>query len=68
MERVKLTVKGMTCEGCVNSVTNALKGVAGVKDAKVTLEGEQAQVTYDPAQASIEKLKEAVKSAGYEAV
>jgi copper chaperone len=56
----------MTCGNCVNSVTEALKGVDGVKLAKVTLEDEKAQVTYDPQHTSLEQLKEAVKAAGYE--
>ncbi len=66
MERTEFTVKGMTCGNCVNSVTEALKGVDGVKLAKVTLEDEKAQVTYDPQHTSLEQLKEAVKAAGYE--
>ena len=56
----------MTCDNCVNSVTQALKQVDGVKVAKVTLADEKAQVTYDPSATSVEKLKQAVKSAGYE--
>ncbi len=66
MERTEFTVKGMTCGNCVQSVTEALKGVSGVKVAKVTLEDEKAQVTYDPQHTSVEQLKEAVKAAGYE--
>ncbi|MDA8207254.1 MAG: heavy-metal-associated domain-containing protein [Thermaerobacter sp.] len=65
MERTTLTVTGMTCGHCVNTITEALKGVAGVKVAKVTLETERAEVTYDPAQTSEEDLKAAVTAAGY---
>ena len=65
MERTTLTVTGMTCGHCVNTVTEALKGVAGVKVAKVTLETERAEVTYDPAQASADDLKAAITTAGY---
>jgi len=36
-----ITVKGMTCRGCVNSVTKALKGVAGEQEANVDLTGER---------------------------
>ena len=38
METATLTVKGMTCMGCVNSVTKLLKAAPGVTDARVTLE------------------------------
>ena len=66
MERTAFTVKGMTCDNCVNSVTEALKHVAGVKVAKVTLADETAQVTFDPQQTSVDDLKAAVKDAGYD--
>lgn len=66
MERTELSVKGMTCENCVNSVTQALKEIEGVKVAKVSLTEEKAQVTFDPQHTSVEQLKEAVKAAGYE--
>lgn len=66
MERIEFTVKGMTCDNCVNSVTQAIKHVEGVKVAKVTLAGERAQVTFDPTQTSVDHLKDAVQAAGYE--
>jgi copper chaperone len=37
METTKLNVEGMSCQGCVASVTRVLKGVPGVADAIVTL-------------------------------
>lgn len=67
MERVTLSIKGMHCDNCVNSVTDALKAVDGVKLAKVSLDEANAQITYDPAHTTVEKLKEAVQKAGYEA-
>lgn len=66
MERTEFTVKGMTCDNCVNSVTQALKHIDGVKMAKVTLDDERAQVTFDPTKTSVGDLKDAVKSAGYD--
>jgi copper chaperone len=67
METVKLTVNGMTCGGCVRSVTNVLTQVPGVKGATVSLERKEAEVTFDPAVASIAQLKTAVEDAGFEA-
>ncbi len=66
MERVELAVKGMHCENCVTSVTEALKAIHGVKLARVSLENERADVTYDPAKTSLQALKEAVEAAGYQ--
>jgi copper chaperone len=62
-----ITVKGMSCGGCVNSVTKALTGVAGVQDAIVDLRGAKATVTFDEALTTVATLKEAVEDAGYDA-
>lgn len=66
MEEATLTVNGMTCQGCVKSVANALRRVAGVTEAQVSLEEAQAVVRYDPAQADVSRLKAAVEAAGFE--
>lgn len=67
MKTVTITVKGMTCGGCVNSVTKALKGVEGVQEANVDLQGQSATVTFDEAATHVEALKQAVEDAGYDA-
>ena len=59
-------VKGMTCGGCVNSVTKALKAVRGVQAADVSLEKQQAVVTFSEEAASVADLKQAVEDAGYD--
>ncbi len=66
MERVTFEIKGMTCDHCVSTVTNALKNVDGVKNASVSLTQETAKVTYDDSKTSLDQLKQAVVAAGYE--
>ncbi|KPV43772.1 heavy-metal-associated domain-containing protein [Alicyclobacillus ferrooxydans] len=61
-----ITVKGMTCAGCVNSVTKALKNVSGVQEADVDLAGAKATVTFDESKTSVSALKEAIEDAGYD--
>lgn len=68
MERVTLKVAGMTCGGCVASVTRVLKATPGVSDAVVRLDGGSATVSYDPAQTTLPALKSAVEAAGYDVV
>ena len=65
METVELKVEGMDCEGCVKSVTRMLSGVPGVTSVDVSLAQARAQVTYDPAKASVADMKKAVQRAGY---
>ncbi len=66
MTSATITVKGMTCDGCVRSVTKALKGVDGVQEANVDLQGQKATVTFDDSKTTVDTLKEAVEDAGYD--
>jgi len=66
METVTLQVKGMTCQGCVRSVTKVLQGVPGVETAEVSLDRAEAKVAYDPARATMAALKGAIEDAGYD--
>ncbi len=67
VQKVKLDVKGMTCDGCATGVQMALKKVEGVKNAKVSFEANAAEVEFDPSVANVDNLVEAVKQAGFEA-
>ena len=68
METITLNVQGMTCGGCVASVTRVLKAMPGVADVAVTLRPGAAQVTFDPARTSAPALRAAVEDAGYDVV
>ena len=67
METITLKVNGMTCDGCVRSVTKALKALPGVGDVEVSLAKAEAQIAYTSREVSIERLKAAIDDAGYEA-
>ena len=59
-----LTVEGMSCEHCEQSVADALSEVAGVTDVQVDREAESATVEGD---ADKDALVAAVDEAGYSA-
>jgi copper ion binding protein len=65
--KTTLKVEGMSCEHCVKHVTEALKGVAGVKSAKVNLKAKNAEVDHGD-EVTLAALKDAVVEAGYEVV
>ncbi|HKU84908.1 MAG TPA: heavy-metal-associated domain-containing protein [Casimicrobiaceae bacterium] len=65
MDNLELNVKGMSCQGCVASVTRVLKAVPGVDDVSVTLQPPLARVTYDGTRTNAAVLKAAVEDAGY---
>jgi copper chaperone len=64
---VPMKVEGMVCADCVAKVKGALMKVEGVKNAKVSLEKNEAVVEYDSAKTNPKALAEAVKKAGYKA-
>jgi copper chaperone CopZ len=59
-----LTVTGMSCGGCEQSVEDALEGVPGVDSATADRETESATVEGD---ADADALVSAVEDAGFEA-
>ena len=65
IRRIDLPVSGLTCANCVQALERALNAVDGVKKATVNLATGRAFVEYDPDQATIKSLHEAIKSAGY---
>ncbi len=66
MEKATLGISGMTCGGCVQSVSRVLGAIDGVAKAEVSLDKRCAVVDYDPAKLGIEQLKRAIVGAGYE--
>jgi Cu+-exporting ATPase len=67
-ESLTLPVLGMTCASCQHHVEEALRGTAGVEQARVDLMAHRASVVFDPAVTAPEQLVEAIRGAGYDAV
>lgn len=65
MQTENLTITGMTCEGCTSKVAHALKALTGVHDVVVSLSDSKAAVRYDEQLTSPDRMKSAVKDAGY---
>lgn len=67
METTVIKVAGMSCGGCVKSVTNVLQALPGVAKAEVSLEKGEARVDYEAGRVGIDDMKRAVVDAGFEA-
>ena len=65
MQTTILKITGMTCGGCVNGVTKALKAVLGVSNVFVSLDKAEATIQYDELTTDKDALKSAVMHAGY---
>ena len=67
MESTVIKISGMTCQGCVKSVTRVLAAVPGVADLELSLDRGEARFTYDPSMSSQAEFRRAVEDAGFEA-
>ncbi len=66
-EKTSIKIEGMTCNGCVSSVSTALKNVDGVSKVNVSLKKGIADVEFDAQKTSIKKLETTIASLGYDA-
>lgn len=65
MERLNLTIEGMTCEHCVRAVRGRLEQTEGVKVDEVKIGS--AMVEYDPAKTNVDEIEDAIADEGYTA-
>jgi copper ion binding protein len=63
----EFTVNGMSCGGCVNSVTRAVSRLPGVRAVDVSLEQKVARVEYDATATDSTAIVAAIEAAGFEA-
>ncbi len=63
----RMAIEGMTCSACAAPIQNGLSGLAGVQSASVSYTKKKARVVVGPDGPSDQKLRQAVKSAGYTA-
>lgn len=64
---VKISVKGMTCLSCVRTIEQGMSKQPGVQAVKVSLNNEEAVITYDPSLTNPATLREAIDDMGFEA-
>lgn len=67
MQTLIFNIGGMTCGGCVKSVTRILENTAGVAKAEVSLENQNAVIEFNPAKTDAAVLIKAVEDGGFDA-
>lgn len=65
MERLTLTIEGMSCEHCVRAVRGRLERTPGVKVDDVQVGS--ATLDFDPAKTNVDDIEEAIADEGYTA-
>ena len=66
MQTRKLSIGGMSCGHCVQTLTKALSGLPGVEDVNVSLEKKSATVRFDEGMLNSERIAQAIVEVGYE--
>ncbi|MFC6769964.1 heavy metal translocating P-type ATPase [Halorubrum trueperi] len=67
-ETVSIAISDMTCANCAETNETALENTPGVVTAEVNYATDEAQVTYNPAEVSLNTLYDAIEDAGYSPV
>ena len=60
-----INIDGMSCGHCIQWLNEALTGIEGVNDAKVSLESQHAVVDYEESKVTEEAMTAAIERAGY---
>lgn len=66
IQTVVLNIEGMSCQGCVKSVHDAVLQVVGVQDCIVNLDNHTAMISYDDVLTDIQTLRNVVEDAGFD--
>jgi copper chaperone len=65
MQKLDLTVEGMSCQHCVHAVKSSVSALAGVATVDVSLEKKLATVNFDPGKTNREAITAAIEDQGY---
>jgi len=68
LNEITLSIEGMTCATCAQTIEKALLSLDGVHTAFVNLAIEKARVQYDPQRVRVSEIKKAIVDAGYEVI
>ncbi len=64
---IELSVGGMTCASCVNTIENYVGSLTGITDINVNLTTEKAKVKFDPSTITPKEIVEAIEDVGFTA-
>jgi len=64
-KKVEITITGMTCTGCEQTVTKGALALDGVKEAKASYKDGKAWVTYEDGKVTPEAISASIENTGY---
>jgi copper chaperone len=63
-----LKVEGMTCQHCVDTVTEKVSMITGVKKVMVNLEEKKVSIEFEESQTQLNKISAQIIEAGFEII
>ncbi|WP_409304190.1 copper chaperone CopZ [Peribacillus sp. SCS-155] len=66
MEKVTLSVSGMSCGHCVKAIEGSVGKLAGVNNVAVDLENGKVDVNFDSEKVSLAEIKDTIDDQGYD--
>ena len=64
-ESASLTVIGMKCGGCENTIVTKVSEIAGVRAVKASHKEQRVDVEFDPAQTDLDEIEDVISDAGF---
>ena len=68
MMKKTLKVEGMTCQHCVDTVTEQVSMITGVTNVMVSLEEKKVSIEFEESQTQLDKISNQITEAGFEVV
>ena len=68
MSKVTLSLRGMHCASCANSIQSATRSVSGVASSNVNFATEEVVIEFDEKKTSASAIQKVIKDIGYEAI
>lgn len=62
---IVLNVEGMTCTGCENTISNAVRQMVGIVDVNAEYTTGRVEVTFDTTLVDISSISQAINEKGY---
>src|SRR2546429_9228925 len=61
-----IPIRGMTCQSCVRSITNAVSSLSGISNIVVSLEDNEATVSFDSSKIIKSTIIETIENCGFD--
>ena len=68
MTQESLKVEGMTCQHCVQTITEALGKITGTNKVAVDLDKKEVQVDYNDEKTNLQEISDKIVEVGFELV